>query len=210
VSSLRCDAYAASRPQAGRAVNEDAFLILRGDPTVAALCDGAGHAERAARRALRLFERLVKDVPSSDLGLFTTWSSWVKLLDSALLGGAESTFLAAAILDGRLVGACVGDSRAYQLSREGELRLLSEGAAKARLGSGECRPFPLHVALAAGDWVLLLSDGAWAPLGMARLRAVLAAGLARDAADLPGSILDAAGRGGRGDDMTAVALRLRG
>ena len=55
--------------------------------------------------------------------------------------------------------------------------------------------------------MLLVSDGAWTPLGTAGLeRAVRTMGLGAFA-DLPAAVLDAASRLGREDDMTAVALR---
>jgi len=48
---MRVETFAASLPQQGRSQNEDAFLMGRGERPFAALCDGAGNAERAAKRA---------------------------------------------------------------------------------------------------------------------------------------------------------------
>lgn len=73
----RLEVYAAGRLQEGRSLSEDAFLVLREEAPVVALCDGAGAAERVARRALALFERLVREAPAEDLGRFPAWSGWV-------------------------------------------------------------------------------------------------------------------------------------
>lgn len=48
------ECYAKSLPQQDGTRNEDAFLVLRGQIPVAAICDGAGNAEQAVRRALNL------------------------------------------------------------------------------------------------------------------------------------------------------------
>jgi hypothetical protein len=111
-------------------------------------------------------ERLIKEADEGSVGLFPTWVRWARTLDSALLGGAQSTLVAVAILAGRIAGTCVGDSRAYLWNRNGKLRILSEGAAKFRLGSRRVDPFPIHVPLARGDFVLLMTDGAWTPLSL--------------------------------------------
>ena len=49
---MRFECYGASRPQAGRGFNEDAFIIEREPIPCAALCDGTGNAEQAAKRVL--------------------------------------------------------------------------------------------------------------------------------------------------------------
>jgi hypothetical protein len=81
--------------------------------------------------------------------------------------------------------------RIYLLPDDGGCRLLAEPLSKAR-----------H------DILLILTDGAWTPLGPVRLeRAARKAALAHFS-DVPPAILDAAGQHGRADDMTAVAIRL--
>jgi serine/threonine protein phosphatase PrpC len=90
-----------------------------------------------------------------------TWATWIKLLDSSLLGGAQSTFLALALAANEAVGVSVGDSRAYVINRDGRCRIVNEGASKQRLGSGQAQPSIIRLTLGAGDILLLLSDGAW-------------------------------------------------
>lgn len=188
--------------------NEDAWLILRGDPLCAVLCDGAGDAQRAAKRALIFFEKLYKTAKREDVAIFPTWSKWLKLLDSSLLGGNQSTFVAIAVLEGKIVGACVGDSRLYKITRDGEIRIPTEGASKFRLGSGKVKPFPIHLPVEKGDRLLLMSDGAWTPLSLYVLKKILANSATRHFSELAPAILDEAGKAGRVDDMTVIALKI--
>jgi serine/threonine protein phosphatase PrpC len=207
-SISRVECYAATRPQQGRSQNEDAFLIGRADRPFAALCDGAGNAERAAKRVLALFEKLLNESTPPQITAADTWAKWIKLLDSSLLGAAQSTFIAVAFAANETVGVCVGDSRLYHLNPEGQCRILNEGASKQRLGSGAAQPFLIRLLLGAGDILLLLSDGAWAPLNPYLLQKTVVNASVRHFTEVPAAILDAAGRAGRADDMTALALRL--
>jgi serine/threonine protein phosphatase PrpC len=129
---MNWDAYAATHPQAGRSQNEDAYLVRRESPAVTAICDGAGNAERAAKRVLMLFEKLFKEGKPGEVRTPEAWSRWVKVLDSSLLGASQSTFLAVAPVEDRVVGACVGDSKAHLIDRNGEVRILTEGALASR------------------------------------------------------------------------------
>ena len=53
-----------------------------------------------------------------------------------------------------------------------------------------------------------MSDGAWTPLNLGLLQKTVMTAALCHFTEIPGAILDAAGRTGRADDMTAVALRL--
>lgn len=205
---MKIECYAASLPQDGRTINEDAWLLLRGEPLCAALCDGAGDARRAAKRALQTFEKFYKASKPEELSIFPTWSRWVKTLDSSLLGGEQSTFLAVAVLEEKIVGTCAGDSRLYKITRDGEITIPTEGASKFRLGSGRAQPFPIHLPISKGDRLLLMSDGAWTPLNLYALKKVVAKSATKHFSELPPSILDEAGKSGRADDMTVVALKV--
>jgi serine/threonine protein phosphatase PrpC len=207
-ASTRIEVFAATRPQQGRSQNEDAFLIGRAARPFAALADGAGNAERAAKRVLSMFQKLLNEIASEPLASAEKWAMWVKLLDSSLLGGAQSTFLAVTFAGNDAVGVCVGDSRACLINREGQGRILTDGASKHRLGSGQAHPFPIRLTLAPGDILLLLSDGAWTPLNLHTLQKTVVTAAVKHFSEVPSEILDAAGRAGRADDMSAVAMRL--
>ena len=86
--------------------------------------------------------------------------------------------------------------------------MLTEGASKFRLGSGRAEAFPIRQTMTSGEILLLLSDGAWTPLGPYLLKKAVITAVARHFSDIPEAILEAAGRAGRVDDMTAIALRL--
>lgn len=209
-SKVEC--YAGTRPQEGRSANEDAFLIATDETPLVALADGAGNAEQAARKVLRQLRQLFAEADRQAIDRFPTWTRWVGLLDSALLGGAQSTLVAVAVRGRRVVGVAVGDSRAYLVDREGQVRILTgaDGAAgKFRLGSGRARGSPIHLELAPRDVLLLLSDGAWTPLSPELIRRAVVGAAMKHFSEVPQAVLDAASRTGRADDMTAVALRLR-
>jgi serine/threonine protein phosphatase PrpC len=205
---MRVESYAATVAQQGRAQNEDAFLIGRGERPFAALCDGAGNAERAAKRVLSLFEKLLSEAAAEQIAQAETWVKWVKLLDSSLLGGNQSTFLAIALAGNEAIGACAGDSRAYFINREGQAKILTDTAAKHRLGSGQAQAFPLRLTLNSGEVLLLLSDGAWTPLSLYAIQKTVMAATTKHFSEVPGAILSVAGRTGRTDDMSAIALRV--
>ncbi len=200
--------YGNSRTQDGRSANEDAFLIGRGAIPYAALCDGSGNAGQVAKRALKILDGLASQASPEDFQLFQTWANWTHLMDSALLGGAQSTFLAMAIIHDRVVGVCAGDSRLYHLPMDGEIQILTEEAGKSRLGSGEVVPFPIHHRINRGDILLLMSDGAWTPLNLPKLRNLWSRSLSLHFSEFPAKILNEAGRSGRADDMTVVALKV--
>ncbi len=109
-----------------------------------ALCDGAGNTQLAAKRVLALFEKLIAEASIEELTDADSWKRWTKVLDSSLLGGAQSTFISVAVVGQIATGVCVGDSRAYLIDRDGRCQILTEGAPKQRLGSGAINPFSLQ------------------------------------------------------------------
>src|SRR4030042_4635367 len=165
--------YASSRCQDGAKANEDAFHIHRAPIPLAALCDGAGNAEQSAKRALSFFEKLFKEAKRDDIERLSTWVNWVKLVDSSLLGGNQSRFATVGVLEERVVGTCVGDSRVYLRDRDGQLYIITEKAVKYRLGSGKVDPFPIYLPYNRGDVLLLMSDGALTSLNSYCLKKVL-------------------------------------
>ena len=203
---MKVECYGATRPQDGSTANEDAFWIWRPSSTVAALCDGAGHAQHCATQVLRMFSQQV-ECGLLQVERFPAWSQWLRNTDAAMAGGPQSTFVGLAVTDDQLFGAYAGDSRAYVVNEHG-CRVLTEVPGK-RLGSGEVEAHPIHEPLAPDDTVLLMSDGAWTPLPLTIVHRTVMAARMQDFADLPVTLIDLAGKHGRADDMTVVALRLR-
>ena len=199
--------YAATRTQEGKKSTEDAFHVDRGEPTFAALCDGSGNAQGVAKRALGIFQKLTQETPLDRIQEFRTWSNWAKLLDSALMGGPQSTFLAIGITGQKIVGCCVGDSRLYRIGLDGTILIISEAASKARLGSGKTDPFPIHLPFNRGEILLLMTDGAWTPLSLSTLGRIWVSSSSRHFSEFPTALLEEAGKHGLADDMTSVALR---
>lgn len=197
--------HAATRPQSGGR-NEDAFFYRLTPLPHAVVCDGAGRADGAAQRACDLFRRLLAEAPLDRLGQIETWLGWVSVLDASLIGVGESTFIACAILENRILGCFVGDSRAY-IHGDGETRLLTDSSSKRRLGTGQARGREFCAPFLPGDRLFLLTDGAWTPFDSpARFEALLASHFQVPPHRLPETILEAASATGHLDDMTAVII----
>lgn len=177
---MRVECYAASRTRQGKLANRDSFLISCGKLAWAALCDGTQDAHQAAKKVLAHFEKLLNEAAPQQLREHDTWLGWMKLLDSVLSGGAQSTFIGLALVDRIAVGTCVGDSRAYLINRQGECRLLTEGSSNLRLGCGHPEALPIRQTLIPGGIVVLLSDGAWTRLGPQLLKNVVVDAAADD------------------------------
>lgn len=101
---LTATTYVASVPQPGRP-NEDALFVGRqaGGP-LAAVFDGEGNAEGAAKKAARQLERLYAE-SEGRLG----WARTTKLLDSHLLGANKSTMVAASLAEDVVSVCAAGD-----------------------------------------------------------------------------------------------------
>jgi hypothetical protein len=99
-------------------------------------------------------------------------------------------------------------TRGLSWSNEHGCRLLTDRPSR-RLGSGEAEPVPIHERLAARDVVLLMSDGASTPLAFPLIQRTVMAKAMQHFSDLPVAFIDLAGKQGRLDDMTVVAMRAR-
>jgi len=206
--SLSVECYGASRPQQGHTSNEDAFWIGHDPVPVALVCDGAGNAQQSAQRAITFFQKLWASGTPDQIRAANTWEKWIHLLDSHLMGLSQSTFIAMAVMEDCFVGAYAGDSRAYLSTSDGKLQLLTDSTMKLRLGNGKATPGFLTGNLQARDLLVLMTDGAWGPLGsLSMTQRAIVKEIGRHLSDVPLSILDSASRAGRADDMTAVVLR---
>ena len=207
---MRVETYGQSRPQEGRqhTQNQDAYAIGQVPIPYVALCDGAGNAQGVAKRALSLLQTFLKEATLGEVLREETWIRWTKGLDSALLGGAETTLVAAAVLGNQVAGVVVGDSRSYVVPLEGPTDFVTSKASKARLGSGEAEAAPLRALLSPRDVLVLLTDGAWGPLGTHGVEKAVRSAVLKHFSEVPQAILDSAAKHGRADDMTAVVLRL--
>jgi serine/threonine protein phosphatase PrpC len=205
------ECYGATRLQGGRLANEDTFIIEREPVPFAAVFDGAGNAEQAALRAARFFKTLLTD-QIAKVADPKAWENWVRLMDSRLMGGGQSTFVGMAasdIEDGQVVGASAGNSRAYLIGENG-VRIISAEGSPGRLGSGRAEGKTFSLKLGHHDMLLLMSDGAWVPIGSTYLfRKTVMSALTGHFSEVPQAILDAAYPcGDPADDATVVALRI--
>jgi serine/threonine protein phosphatase PrpC len=199
---LTCAIYAASVPQPGRP-NEDAFFVgrLAGAP-LAAVFDGQGSAEGAAKKAARQLERLYTESRGR-----LDWTRTAQLLNSHLLGANKSTMVAASVAGDVMSLCAVGDSRAY-LVRNCQANILTEGSSKQQLGSGAIQPLIKQFGAQDRDLILLMTDGAWTRFSLHLLAQTVMKNL-MTLPELPNSILKQAAKGGVCDDMTVVAIVVR-
>ena len=109
-------------------------------------------------------------------------------------------------------GAGGGDPAAgHPLDRGAAARLRDRRARLARRGTQDparSPPCAFRDTLGVRDVLLLVSDGAWTPLGTAGLERAVRSMTTRAFTDVPAAVLDQASRRGRADDMAVVALRL--
>lgn len=194
--------YVAGVPQPGHP-NEDAVFVGRlAVAPLAAVFDGQGNAEGAAKKAVRQLERLY-----TESGGRLDWAKTTRLLDSHLLGANKSTMVALSILEDAVLLCGVGDSRAY-LVRNGQANILTEGASKQKLGSGAVQPLIKRIDVQDRDLILLMTDGAWTRFSLYQLGQTVMKNLL-SLPELPNSILKQAAKGGTCDDMTVAAIAIR-
>jgi serine/threonine protein phosphatase PrpC len=206
------ECFGSTRVQSGRLANEDALVIEKEPVPHAAIFDGAGNAEQAAHRVARFFKTLVRD-QIAGIGDAQTWARWVRLMDSQLLGGSQSTFVGVAVPNAEdcdIIGAYAGNSRAYIVGEDG-VKLVTAEISMGRLGSGHAQAKTFSLKLRPYDVALLMSDGAWGAYGSTYLlRKTVMSALGRHFSEVPQAILDgAAPTGEPADDMTVIALRQR-
>ncbi|MFZ5496655.1 MAG: bifunctional protein-serine/threonine kinase/phosphatase [Verrucomicrobiota bacterium] len=186
-----------SVPGAGHAQSDDACAHRQyADVLVAAVADGVGSARAGGEAALRATRRLVDNFEARP----STWSVDRALLEFThqinrqlceeamhrygAEGALACTLAAVAIADDMMWGVNLGDTEVFLL-RGGELRPLSErhvmtGAGQSNVitqGLGIEATITPHLfswRLAAGDRVLICTDGLTRPLPRERIAAQLA------------------------------------
>jgi len=207
---MRVECFGQSRPQDGRhhTENQDAYVLGHSAVPWAGLMDGAGNARTVARRAASVLEGWFRGTSLAQVLRGEAWVGMTRRLDLALMGGPETTLVAGAVVGRQVIGVAVGDSRAYLIPLEGPIRLVTAEASKQRLGSGQIRPYVFREELRPRDVLVLLSDGAWGPLGSSGLDRAVRSALSRHFFEMPEALLDAASRHGCRDDMTTVTFRI--
>lgn len=194
----------ATRARQGRTTNGDAFHLDRGARPWVALADG-GEAAGVARAVLA---DLTAAAPNHVAGAA---AAVVAALAERLSAERSCALAVMARSEEGFVGAATASARLFFWQSRGENVL--ELAAPMSETEGEetaraARSF--SISAARGDVILALSDGAWRGLESC-LAEVVADYFSAAGAGLWGlaaALLEAAGREGRPDDMTAVVLGL--
>lgn len=195
----------ASRPRAGHE-NEDAWGPLQGPALGATVLDGAGEAAQAARTALHSLQLAFRRATLGSILAQGWWSRAAHQVDLGL--SSESTVVACAIVGSQLLGVSCGDSKVVTIEEAGA-HLLTEKETP-RLGSGRVEPEVLQERVSKGSIVVLMSNGAWNPLGISSVERVVRTQMVRPVAEIAEALLVEASKGSGGalmDDATVVVLR---
>lgn len=147
---------------AGPRGDDRAAFFAVGETLVVVVADGAGGAMGGARAAETVL-RMVRDevgpaFPFADLG---AWCGLFVRLDEAIESDPEAgecTAVVAAVTRDRIVGASVGDSQAWHLTRAGTVDLTARQRRRPLLGSGGAVPVPFRERSRVG-LVLVATDG---------------------------------------------------
>jgi serine/threonine protein phosphatase PrpC len=146
--------------------NEDRVLLFEHESLlIVAVADGVGgraNGAQAAESAVRQVEVTVRSVDKpKNLLQRHFWTQLLSEIDEALSddeGAGETTLVALALSQGKVVGASAGDSGAWLLSR-GRQRVLTAGQ-RAKPFVGSAAAFPVAFEATVRDEVLLLAtDG---------------------------------------------------
>ena len=204
-----------------REANEDALLVLP-EAGVVAVADGlGGHAagevaSELAVEALRASLAEAAAVPEDEVpGLL---ADAVQGAHRAVVDDAErdrsrrgmgTTLVVAHVRPGRLWVAHVGDSRAYLSDGGGLSPLTSDhgagGMLTQALGLGDVAPDVVEVETAAGERLLLCTDGLTGTTEPDEIARLVAAGSPQEACD---ALVRAALQGGGHDNVTVVVVEL--
>lgn len=204
-----------------REANEDALLVLR-EAGVVAVADGlGGHAagEVASGIAVETLRATVAGVPeATEDEVPAVLADAVQVAHRAVVDdaardrsrrGMGTTLVVAHVRPGRLWVAHVGDSRAYLLHGDALSPLTSDhgvgGMLTQALGLGDVAPDVVEVEAAAGERLLLCTDGLTGTTEPDEIARLLAAGSPQEACD---SLVRAALRGGGHDNVTVVVVEL--
>jgi PPM family protein phosphatase len=124
-----------------RAGSEDRLdIVATADASIVTVADGTGGISGGALAAEHVTAgvraRVLAASPVSDPA---SWASILEQLDREIAddrNAGETTAVALAIFAGEVVGASVGDSRAYLVTPSGAVELTSAQRRKPRLGTG--------------------------------------------------------------------------
>lgn len=206
---MTATAGVAARRKDGQAVSGDAGTWFKGEDGMLwlALCDGMGAGQGAAadsKLALRLLEDFLRAGVAPEPALRTLSGAL------ALRGDTEGGFTTIDLLQ---VDLFTGQGGVYKLGaaptylrRKGQVTRISGSALPAGLDPAAPPDFS-RLTLAAGDLVVLVSDGVTDGSDDLWLRDALAAFQGDSPKELALSLLEQ-GPGGGTDDRTAIVLRL--
>jgi hypothetical protein len=133
-----------------RASDDRALVLERPWGHVVCVADGAGGMASGARAAEAAVDGVARAVDGLDAADSGAWARLLEAIDrdvAAAGHGGETTCVALAIVGDAIIGASIGDSRAWLFAGAGSTELTAGQHRTPRLGSGAATAVPFRAAV---------------------------------------------------------------
>jgi hypothetical protein len=176
-------AVAAASPK--RASDDRARVLERPWGAVVCVADGTGGMASGARAAEAFVDGVERGVDAIDVADPGAWVGMLEAIDRDIAAaghGGETTGIALAITAGTIIGASVGDSRAWLFTGAASIELTAGQQRKPRLGTGRAVAVPIRAALDGA--LVVATDGLFDHVPIADIARLADAGAADALLDL--------------------------
>lgn len=147
-------------------------LPLGSNALVLAIADGVGGQPGGGRAAQLAIEAVRESAPLLKWRNSQVWQRLLRAIDAGLVQDQEAgltTLVVLCLSPRKIIGASVGDSEAWWITKEGHYDLTEAQTKKPYLGSGVATPIPFELKLRQEGTLLLATDGLFKyadPLGI--------------------------------------------
>lgn len=185
---------------AGAAGQDRAEVFELPTGLVLVVADGAGGTGGGGEAA----DAVIRAVGAAALRGDRDWVQVLHDVDRRLLDRGWTTAVVVELRGDRMIGASVGDSRAWLCRDALVSELTAEQQGKPLLGTGRAAPVAFDVLCAEKDWLFLATDGLCNYLPMGEIGGMVADGLGLDAVVSRCRLPD----GGLPDDVAIISCHL--
>jgi hypothetical protein len=151
-------AVAAASPKRGS--DDRARVLERPWGTVVSVADGTGGMASGARAAKAFVDGVERGVDAIDVADADDWVRLIEAIDRDIAAaghGGETTGVVLAIAAGMIVGASVGDSRAWLFTAAASTELTVGQQRKPRVGTGRAVAMPIRAGVEGA--IVVATDG---------------------------------------------------
>ena len=144
--------------------SEDRLLVLplSGGTVVLAVADGVGGQPGGGLAAQFALDTIRELAPTLLYRRSQTWQRLLRAIDNGLVQDPEAgltTLVVICLSRKKLMGASVGDSEAWWVTKEGHFDLTEAQNRKPYLGSGRAAPVPFELKLPSDGTLVMATDG---------------------------------------------------